>query len=312
MSWSSAASHLRLGYTDVENCGDNNYNDIDDIDAGPCKGKGYAFVRIEIAHGAASAPSRREPHFNEVFRLATHNSYWVKRDNVVEAFASGVQQRLVDQLIFEDARSIEIDVHKDTPILPWPQPPEPHNWTVYHTDKQSNSLCTPLRECLKHLRLFHHVPPQHEAVVVITASYRGASASANLLVKPCAPVCTPPAQLCTCSNDTSGCFTTSQQCFNFCTGQSQSFGCACSAAARWAGVGGALAWNRAARPPCRYLDPIARARSPAVVSKLCRSSGRLPDSIANSRRGSTRTSIASVQHTVALRCAPPSTAISPK
>lgn len=160
-------AHLRLGYTDVENYGDNNYNDIDDIDAGPCKGKGYAFVRIEIAHEAAPAPSRREPRFNEVFRLATHNSYWVKRDNVVEAFASGVQQRLLDQLVFEGARSVEIDVHKDTPVLPLLGPPEPHNWTVYHTDKQSNSLCTPLRECLKHLRLFHHVLPQHEAVVVI-------------------------------------------------------------------------------------------------------------------------------------------------
>ncbi len=160
-------AHLRLGYTDIENYGDNNYNDIDDIDAGPCRGAGDAFVRIEIAHGAAPAPSPREPRFHEVFRLATHNSYWVKRDNVVEAFASGVQQRLVDQLVFEGARSIEIDVHKDTPVLPLPRPPEPHNWTVYHTDKQSNSLCTPLRECLKHLRLFHHVLPQHEAVVVI-------------------------------------------------------------------------------------------------------------------------------------------------
>lgn len=45
-----------------------------------------------------------------------------------------------------------------------------------------------------------------------------ASASANLLVKPRAQTCTPPAQLCTCSNGTSGCFTTSQQCFNFCAG----------------------------------------------------------------------------------------------
>ena len=160
-------AYLRLGYTDIENYGDNNYNDIDDIDSGPCKGKGYAFIRIELAHGAAPAPLTREPRFNEVFRLATHNSYWVNRDNVVEAYASGVQQRLIDQLLFEGARSIEIDVHKDTPVLPLPAPPLPRNWTVYHTDRQSNSLCTPLRECLKHLRLFHHLLPQHEAVVVV-------------------------------------------------------------------------------------------------------------------------------------------------
>jgi hypothetical protein len=53
----------------------------------------------------------------------------------------------------------------------------------------------------------------------ITASYQGASASANLLVKPRALVCTPPAQLCTCSTGGSACFATSQQCFNFCAGR---------------------------------------------------------------------------------------------
>lgn len=58
-----------------------------------------------------------------------------------------------------------------------------------------------------------------QRTATITASYRGASASANLLVKPRAQVCTPPAQLCTCSSGASGCFTTSQQCFSFCTGQ---------------------------------------------------------------------------------------------
>jgi hypothetical protein len=53
----------------------------------------------------------------------------------------------------------------------------------------------------------------------ITASYQGASASANLLVKPRALVCTPPAQLCTCSTGGSACLPTSQQCFNFCAGR---------------------------------------------------------------------------------------------
>ena len=57
-----------------------------------------------------------------------------------------------------------------------------------------------------------------QRLTTITAGYRGASAIANLAVKPRAAVCTPPAQLCTCSSGASGCFTTSQQCFNFCAG----------------------------------------------------------------------------------------------
>lgn len=46
---------LILGYEDND-FGDNNYNDIDDIDSGPCKGLGYAWVRIDIAHGAVPRP----------------------------------------------------------------------------------------------------------------------------------------------------------------------------------------------------------------------------------------------------------------
>jgi hypothetical protein len=57
-----------------------------------------------------------------------------------------------------------------------------------------------------------------QRTATITASYHGASASANLLVKTRPQVCTPPAQLCTCSSGATGCFTTSQQCFNFCAG----------------------------------------------------------------------------------------------
>lgn len=42
---------LTLGFHDND-YSDNNYNDIDDIDSGPCKGLGYAFVQLEIHHGA--------------------------------------------------------------------------------------------------------------------------------------------------------------------------------------------------------------------------------------------------------------------
>jgi hypothetical protein len=97
------------------------------------------------------------PRYNEVAFKATHNSYWVKRDNVVEAFASGTQERILDQLLFEGVRSLELDIHSHS---------VPHMFNVYHTDKQSNSLCAPLDECLKQLLLFQHVLPEHDPVTV--------------------------------------------------------------------------------------------------------------------------------------------------
>jgi len=60
--WTMTSSDwaLRLGYEDNA-FGDNNYNDIDDIDAGPCKGLGYAYVQIEIDHGAAAKDATGTP-----------------------------------------------------------------------------------------------------------------------------------------------------------------------------------------------------------------------------------------------------------
>jgi hypothetical protein len=108
---------------------------------------------------AASARAETFPKYNEVWRMATHNSYWIGRDNVTEIQASGTQERLIDQLLFENVRGLEIDVHKDNT--------HPKDWTVYHTNKQSNSTCSPLGECLKILKLFHHVLPEHEVVTVV-------------------------------------------------------------------------------------------------------------------------------------------------
>ncbi len=45
--------------------------------------------------------------------VATHDSYWIHRDPVDELFASGTQERLLDQLLFEHVRGLEIDVHHD-------------------------------------------------------------------------------------------------------------------------------------------------------------------------------------------------------
>src|SRR5262245_7182873 len=96
---------------------------------------------LEAAANAAAVPAPPVPFFNQVAYKASHNSYWVKRDNVVEAGASGTQERILDQLVFEGVRSLELDLHRDDF--------HPHQFTIYHTDKGSNSTCLNLDECLK-------------------------------------------------------------------------------------------------------------------------------------------------------------------
>jgi hypothetical protein len=57
--------------------------------------------------------------------------------------------------------------------------------------------------------------PAATTVATITATYQGAVATSHLdIVVP--PHCPSGEQLCTCSNGSHACFTTSQQCFNFC------------------------------------------------------------------------------------------------
>ena len=103
-------------------------------------------------------PAAQLPTYNQVAFKATHNSYWVKRDNVVEIEASGTQERIIDQLLFEGVRALELDIHSDATA---------HMFDVYHTDKHSNSLCAPLDECLKQLLLFQHALPDHDPVTVV-------------------------------------------------------------------------------------------------------------------------------------------------
>ncbi len=97
--------------------------------------------------------------FNQVFSIATHNSYWVKRENLWEFAASGTQERLIDQLLFDHARGLELDLHRDVA----------HRgvFSIYHTTENSNTLCSPLEECLRELALFHYALPEHEPVTVV-------------------------------------------------------------------------------------------------------------------------------------------------
>jgi hypothetical protein len=98
------------------------------------------------------------PRLNEVTGTATHNSYWVKRSGFPEAYASGTQERLLDQLLFDQARGLEIDVHKDR---------RAGEWRVYHTEREGNVLCSPFEQCLKQLRQFQYALPNHEPVIVV-------------------------------------------------------------------------------------------------------------------------------------------------
>lgn len=98
------------------------------------------------------------PRYDEVFQCATHNSYWVDRGTQGDAAASGVGERLLDQLLVDHVRSLEIDIHRSDV--------NPHDFRVFHT-VPGNSLCDTIAECLGELRAFHRVMPQHEVVTII-------------------------------------------------------------------------------------------------------------------------------------------------
>lgn len=110
------------------------------------------YVQVASIHGPL-------PAYNKVTFQATHNSYWVKRDNVYELFASGTEERLLDQVLFEGARGWEIDLHHDNTT--------PHNFTVYHTDKESNSFCPQLGDCLQNLADLQHALPDHDPFTIV-------------------------------------------------------------------------------------------------------------------------------------------------
>ena len=99
------------------------------------------------------------PRYNEVFWGATHNSYWVKRAAGHELFATGTQERLLDQLFLDHARALEIDIHKIHK--------RKGEWAVYHTTKSKNSFFATLPDFLKQLQQFHYSQPKHEVVTVI-------------------------------------------------------------------------------------------------------------------------------------------------
>ena len=97
------------------------------------------------------------PSYNQVARKATHNSYWVNGSSFPPDWgAAGVQQRVLDQALFEHVRAFEFDIHY--------KQSHPGEFDVYHTDNQDNSTCYALEDCLELMRRIDYVLPNHEVI----------------------------------------------------------------------------------------------------------------------------------------------------
>ncbi len=107
----------------------------------------------------AGAQNIQSPRYNQVYQVATHNSYWVKRAKTHEIFATGTQERILDQLFFDHARGLEIDIHKIKG--------RKGQWAVYHTSRSKNVFCQNFTDFLKQLQQFQYALPQHEVVTVV-------------------------------------------------------------------------------------------------------------------------------------------------
>jgi len=110
-----------------------------------------------------SDDSIRYPPYNDIHFKATHNSYWVDvfhSSTDPDYDASGVQQRLIDQLLHEHVRSLELDLHFEGG--------HPGEFTVYHTARANeNSTCHYLTDCLQILQRLDYLLPDHEPVLLV-------------------------------------------------------------------------------------------------------------------------------------------------
>lgn len=98
------------------------------------------------------------PTLSQTSRLATHNSYWVNHGVTSDLFSSGVGEQILDQLLIDHVRSIELDIHPDTAT--------PHHFLIYHT-APGNDVCTDLASCLAPVIALHDLVVSHSAVIVI-------------------------------------------------------------------------------------------------------------------------------------------------
>ena len=131
---------------------------------------GVSVLQVAPAAPATQAAGGALPHYNEVYGVATHNSYWINRSDQEDLHSSGTQELLSDQLLQDHARAIELDVHSEGAPS--------GKWKVYHTSDSEDFSCRYLDDCLQMLRNFQYAVPQHEVVNVVvelknTVSYTG-------------------------------------------------------------------------------------------------------------------------------------------
>ncbi|HZR79676.1 MAG TPA: Ca2+-dependent phosphoinositide-specific phospholipase C [Candidatus Binatia bacterium] len=108
--------------------------------------------------GDESDPAASAIAYDQAWQIATHNSYWVDRATPNDLLASGVGERLLDQMLLDGVRTLEIDIHAD--------PARPGGFRVFHT-VPGNSVCATIEDCLAALRAFHHALPRHEVVTIV-------------------------------------------------------------------------------------------------------------------------------------------------
>src|SRR6266571_8351673 len=102
---------------------------------------------------------RPYPPYNHVFGIATHNSYWIDRSDLVDFSSSGTQELISDQLLHEHVRGLEIDIHS--------QGAAPGQWKVYHTSDSEDFLGRYLEDYLEYLRNFQYALPDHEVINIV-------------------------------------------------------------------------------------------------------------------------------------------------
>ncbi len=114
-----------------------------------------------LLSAACSAPSGAYdlgPTLSQTSRIATHNSYWVNRGAPGDIGSSGVGEQILDQLLIDHVRALELDIH--------PDPATPHHFLIYHT-APGNDVCTDLADCLAPVLALHDLVVSHAAIVVI-------------------------------------------------------------------------------------------------------------------------------------------------
>lgn len=99
------------------------------------------------------------PRWNHVFGKATHNSFHFNRNHLLDLYASGASEQLIDQLLFEKVGAVEFDLRGNY----W----QAGDFVVAHTDRPDFSGCNPFSDCLEMLRSFHYAVPDHDPILVI-------------------------------------------------------------------------------------------------------------------------------------------------